>query len=164
LLSVGTYTIEYSVSDLDDNAMSDSLTLTVIEEGTIETLVLFEDLTLQPSAPEGWTFSGTGTYANDSIKMDGTGDSITTEAFSLQAAATVTIELIGYTLSGAGGTLTFTDQNDNVIHTESGLLTNTTTSFTFSITDLTVTSFKMTYTKTAGNIGIFNITIEHDPQ
>jgi uncharacterized repeat protein (TIGR02543 family) len=163
-LVVGTYTIEYSVTDSDDNTVSDSVTLTVIEEGTIETLVLFEDLTLDSSAPEGWTFSGTGTYANDAIKMDETGDSITTETFTLQASATVTIEIVGYSLGGDGGTLTFEDQNGDVIHTESGLLENGNSLFTFSITDLDVTSFTMTYTKTKGNVGIYSITIEHDPQ
>ena len=129
----------------------------------IEELVLYQDLVgTNNVAPEGWVYSGTGAqYANGSQRLDSTGDYIQTSEFELFASALVEVEIIGNGLAGVGGTLTFTDQNGVVIHTQSGILTNSIHTVSFVINDINVSKIRMTYTKTTGNIGVFNFSINH---
>ena len=133
------------------------------EEQEIEELVLYQDLTnLNNVAPAGWVFSGTGAmYADKSSRLDSTGDYIQTSAFELLKPAIFTVTIKGNSLSGDGGTLTFTDQLGNVIHTETNILNNSIHTISFTITDLDVTKVRMTFTKTTGNIGVYDVSIKH---
>jgi len=116
------------------------------------------------SAPSGWTYSGLGSaYADGSLKMDSTGDFITTESFSLARSATFNVRIKGNSLSGDGGTLTFYDQDNNIIFTRTGILINTLHDVSFTISNTGVQKVKFVFTKTTGNIGVYSVNISLNP-
>jgi len=141
------------------------ISVTVTKEGFVLT-VMDQVLTgTTGAAPTGWTYSGLGSaYADGSLKMDTTGDNITTASFVLSGNATFSITVKGNSLvddADAGPDLKFYDQNDVLLHTFTTELVNSQVTLSFAITDPTVTSVKFVYTKDAGNLGIYSVLIEH---
>lgn len=124
--------------------------------------VLFRNLVgTTGTAPSGWLYTGLGSaYADGSLKMDSSNDSITTEIFNLAKSATIILDYKGNTYSG--GSIAFYDQNDNLLHTATNLNANTRGEISFSIST-SVTRVKFVYTKVTGNIGIYDVTITLNP-
>jgi uncharacterized repeat protein (TIGR02543 family) len=123
--------------------------------------VLFRNLVgTTSSVPSGWTYTGLGSaYADGSLKMNDSNDAITTEILDLAKNATFVLDYKGNSYSG--GSIAFYDQNDNLLHTATGL-SNSRTEITFTISE-NVTRVKFVYTKVTGNIGIYDVTVTLNP-
>ena len=110
--------------------------------------------------PSGWTYSGLGSaYKDGSLKMDTTGDYIISESFALQTSAILYIELKGNGFSG--GSISFYDQENNLLKTFSTEIENLQKTLSFTISDTSVTSVKFVYNKSSGNVGIYSVELKH---
>ncbi|HAQ56345.1 MAG TPA: hypothetical protein DCR44_02920 [Acholeplasmatales bacterium] len=145
-----TYTID---------AIAQNTTVYITFVSGIEEVVISQNLLgTVTTPPTGWTYYNITSYADTSLKMDADGDYIITKSFILQTSATFTISVKGWTYSS--GSLIFYNQRGEIIATLSAF-TNTQASYSFTITDITVTSVKVQFDKTTGNLGIWSINISH---
>ncbi|MGI6392333.1 MAG: lamin tail domain-containing protein [Candidatus Izemoplasmatales bacterium] len=147
-------------SYLIENIFENKTVVVNFVEGITE-LVFSKTLTgTTGNPPSGWTYSGLGSaYKDGSLKMDTTGDYIISESFALQTSAILYIELKGNGFSG--GSISFYDQENNLLKTFSTEIENLQKTLSFTISDTSVTSVKFVYNKSSGNVGIYSVELKH---
>lgn len=128
----------------------------------IDEEVLYKDLSgTEGIAPDGWVYHGVGSqYADESQRLDDTGNYIQTETFALWSEATFTVTFVPKSVDAeSGNELVFFDQSSNELHRET---IHGKSEISFTITDTNVSQVRIEYNKPGnGNVGIVDVEVVH---